>query len=142
MYRRSQPTRQHMTNSRITALRIALVVLGLTCASLGPLMLVWPSGWRWSPHHSHYEQMMVGLYFTLGIFLLLAAKDPLRHRSLIWFTVWSSAVHGVIMAVQSFSSPEHYPHLFADVPALLLAAAVLGVLMPRERSLSTTEPVR
>jgi len=78
--------------------------------------------------------MMVGLYFTLGIFLLLAAKDPRRHRSLIWFTVWSSAVHVAIMAVQAFSSPEHYPHLIADVPALFLAAVVLGVLMPRERS--------
>src|SRR5262245_55714746 len=142
MHRRSHSTRQHMTDPRITALRIALVALGLACVSLGPLMLVWPSGWRWSPHQSHYEQMMVGLYLTLGIFLFLAAKDPLRHRSLIWFTVWSSAVHGAIMAVQAFSSPEHYPHLYADVPALLLAAAVLGVLMPRERSLSATEPVR
>lgn len=123
-----------MTKSRITALRIALALLGLTCASLGPLMLVWPSGWRWSPHHAHYEQMMVGLYLTLGIFLLLAAKDPLRHLSLIWFTAWSSAVHGGIMAAQAFSSPEHYPHLFADVPALFLAAAVLGVLTPRAHS--------
>ena len=123
-----------MTNSRITALRIALVVLGITCAALGPLMLVWPSGWRWSPHHSYYEQMMVGIYFMLGIFLLLAAKDPLQHRSLIWFTVWSSLVHGGIMAAQAVSSPEHHSHLFADVPALFLAAAVLSVLTPRQRS--------
>ena len=124
------------TNSRLTALRIALIVLGLTCASLGPLMLGWPSGWRWTPHHSHYEQMLVGLYFTLGVFLILAAKDPLQHLSLIWFAVWSSAVHGAIMAVQSFSSPEYYSHLYADVPALFLGAAVLAILTPRARSSS------
>jgi Family of unknown function (DUF6632) len=123
-----------MTASRITALRIALVVLGLACAALGPLMLVWPSGWRWSPHHPHYEQMMVGIYLTLGIFLLRAARDPLQNLSLIWFTVWSSVVHAGIMAVQAFSSPEHYSHLTADVPALLLGAAVVGVLTPRQRS--------
>lgn len=123
-----------MTISRMTALRIALVILGITCASLGPLMLLWPSGWRWSPHHSHYEQMMVGIYFTLGIFLVLAAKDPLRHLSLIWFAVWSSVVHGGIMAVQAIAVPDERSHLFADVPALFLAAVVLTVLTPRQRS--------
>jgi len=127
-----------MANSRIAALRIALVVLGITCAALGPLMLVWPSGWRWSPHHSHYEQMMVGIYFTLGIFLLRAARDPLQHLSLIWFTVWSSIVHGCIMAVQAVSSPEHRSHLIADVPALLLAAAVLSALTTRALAQKTT----
>jgi len=99
-------------------------------------MLFWSSGWRWSPHHSHYEQMMVGIYFVLGVFLLLAAKEPLKHLSLIWFTAWSSLVHGGIMAVQATSSPEHYPHLLADVPALFIAAAVLGVLTPRKLSSS------
>jgi hypothetical protein len=43
-------------------------------------------------------------------------------------------VHCAIVAVQALSSPEYYPHLFADVPALFLAAAVLGVLTPRQRS--------
>ena len=124
------------TSSRLTALRVALVVLGVTCASLGPLMLGWPSGWRWTPHHSHYEQMMVGLYFTLGVFLIVAARDPHRHLSLIWFAVWSSAVHGAIMAIQSLSSPEYYPHFYADVPALFLGAAVLAILTPRARSSS------
>src|SRR5262245_24756448 len=140
MHRRSHSTRQHMTDPRITALRIALVALGLICASLGPLMLVWPSGWRWSPHHSHYEQMMVGLYFTLGIFLLVAAKDPLRHLSVIWFTVWSSVVHGSIMAVQALAAAEHRAHLFADVPALFIAAAVLALLTPRKAELADLLP--
>jgi hypothetical protein len=63
------------------------------------LMIVWPSGWAWHSGHSDYPLMIVGIYATLGVFLILAARDPLTHRSLIWFTVWSSVVHGGIMAV-------------------------------------------
>ena len=45
--------------------------------------------------------MILGVYATLGVFLIVASRDPLAHRSLIWFAVWSSVVHGLIMAVQS-----------------------------------------
>lgn len=114
-------------------LRIALVVVGLLLiAGLYPLTVLWPSGWAW--HHtgqSMYLQMILGVYATLGIFLLLAARDPLAHRSLIWFMVWSSVVHAGIMAAQSMAYPEHRGHLFGDVPALLIIAAVLAFLMPR-----------
>jgi hypothetical protein len=75
--------------------------------------------------------MILGIYATLGIFLLMASRDPLANRSLIWFTVWSSVVHGAIMALQSIAYPEHRGHLFGDVPALLIVAAVLAFLMPR-----------
>jgi hypothetical protein len=122
-----------VTPNRIAALRIALVLLGAICLALGPLMLVWPAGWRWSPHHAHYEQMMVGIYLTLGIFLIRASKDPLQHLSLIWFMVWSSIVHASIMASQALTAPGHHGHLAADVPALYLAAAVLGLLTPRRQ---------
>jgi len=117
--------------TRLQALRVALVVLAIVCIALGPLMLLWPAGWRWEPHQPHYEQMIVGIYFTLGVCLLLAARDPLRHLSLIWFTVWSSVVHGGIMAVQALSNPQEHGHLLGDVPALFVAAAVLATLTPR-----------
>ena len=99
--------------------------------ALGPLMILWPAGWRWEPHHAQYEQMLVGIYFTLGVFLLLAAREPLRHLSLIWFTVWMSIVHAAIMVVQALSGSRHRGHLVGDVPALLIAAAVLAILTPR-----------
>jgi hypothetical protein len=118
---------------RLRWLRIALVVTGIACLALYPLMLLWPSGWSWNREYSDYPLMMVGIYATLGVFLLRAARDPLRHRSLIWFAVWSSVVHGAIMAVQSFAHPGHVGHLLGDVPALLIAAAALGFLCPRER---------
>jgi hypothetical protein len=53
------------------------------------------------------------------------------HLSLIWFTVWSSAVHGGIMAVQAIVDPAERGHLPGDVAALLLVAVTLGFLAPR-----------
>jgi len=117
---------------RVKFLRIALILVGLIfLLGVYPLTIVWPAGWAW--HHtgqSLYLQMILGVYATLGVFLLMASRDPLRHRSLIWFTVWSSIVHGGIMAAQAIAYPEHVGHLWGDVPALLIVAAVLAFLMP------------
>ena len=76
-------------------------------------------------------EMILGIYATLGVFLLLASRNPLAHLSLIWFTVWSSVVHGGIMAVQSLANPEHMGHLWGDVLALFVVAAVLALLTTR-----------
>jgi hypothetical protein len=114
-------------------LRIALIVVGLIFIfGIYPLGKVWPSGWTWGAGHSHYLTMIIGVYATLGVFLLLASRNPAAHRSLIWFTVWSSVVHAVIMAVQAFGDPAERGHLWGDVPALLVVAIVLAVLAPRE----------
>jgi hypothetical protein len=80
--------------------------------------MVWKSQCRWQPNQPVYEQMILGVYATLGVFLLIASRDPLKHRSLIWFTVWSSLVHGGIMAVQALNMPSEHGHLFGGVPAL------------------------
>src|SRR3954471_12968603 len=121
-----------MSATRLRALRAALFVFGVvSIVGVYPLTRIWPSGWRWDPDNELYLQMIVGIYATLGVFLLLAARDPERHLSLIWFTVWSSVVHGGIMAIQSIVYPMHRGHLLGDVPALFIIAAVLGVLTPR-----------
>jgi hypothetical protein len=118
---------------RLKFLRVALIVVGLVfLLGVYPLTILWPAGWAW--HHdgpSLYLQMILGIYATLGVFLLIASRDPLANRSLIWFTVWSSVVHGAIMAAQSLMYPEHRGHLLGDVPALLIVALVLAFLMPR-----------
>ena len=114
-------------------LKIALVVFGLIFIfAIWPLMFVWPSGWEWIPPQAEYEQMIVGIYATLGIFLIIASKNPLEHHSLIWFTVWSSVVHATIMLVQSLVDTRDIGHLFGDVPALYIVAIVLAILMPRK----------
>jgi hypothetical protein len=116
---------------RLKYLRIALVLVGIIfIVGIYLLMIVWPSGWTWHSGHSDYPLMIVGIYATLGVFLLFAARDPLAHRSLIWFTVWSSVVHGGIMAVQALA-PNSHGHLLGDVPALFIVANVLGLLTPR-----------
>ena len=117
---------------RLAALRVVLIVVGLIfLLAIYPLGVVWPSGWTWGHGHSHYLTMIIGVYATLGVFLLLAARDPVRHASLIWFTVWSSVVHALIMAGQALSDATERGHLLGDVPALLIVAIALAVLMPR-----------
>jgi hypothetical protein len=116
----------------MTALRVALVVIGLTFTfGIYPQTVLWPSGWSWGHGSSHYLMMIIGIYATLGVFLLIAARNPLAHRSLIWFTVVSSVVHAAIMAVQAVTDPAEHGHLKGDVPSLLLVAIVLTVLMSR-----------
>ena len=117
---------------RIKYLRVALILVGLV-SLLGfyPLTIIWPSGWAWHTGKSEYLQMIIAIYATLGVFLLLASRDPLAHRSLIWFAVWSSVVHGALMAVQAVIHSQHIGHLWGDVPALFVIAGVLAFLMPR-----------
>jgi hypothetical protein len=120
--------------SRLLFLRIALIAVGLTFIfGIYPLTIAWPSGWTWGHGHSHYLLMIVGLYATLGVFLLIASRNPGAHTSLIWFTIWSSVVHAAIMGAQSLTDPAERGHLIGDVPALLIVAIVLAVLMPRTR---------
>jgi hypothetical protein len=119
---------------RIQYLRVALLVVGLFCIfGFWPMTIIWPSGWVWHAEgRSYYLEMLIGIYATLGVFLVLASRNPLANLSLIWFTVWSSIVHGAIMAVQSFSGEHHMGHLWGDVLVLFVAAAVLAVLTPRQ----------
>ena len=118
--------------SRESVLKAVLVVVGLIfLLAVYPLMMyMWPSGWRWQPNQPEYEQMILGVYATLGIFLLLASRNPAEHRSLIAFTAWSSLVHAGIMTVQAFQNASERGHLVGDIPALLIVGIALIVLAP------------
>ena len=122
-------------STRLQWLRISLIVVGVTALALYPISVLWPAGFVW--HHggqSPYFQMIVGIYATLGVFLLIAARAPEKHLSLIWFAVWSSVVHAGIMAVQAITLPNQIAHLYGDVLLLLVAAVVIGVLALRAQS--------
>jgi len=128
---------------RIKYLRIALIGVGVAfTVGIYTFVMIWPSGWAWhsgpSHHLPHYLQMILGVYATLGVFLLMASRNPLANLSLIWFTVWSSVVHAGIMAAQALANPEQVAHLWGDVPTLLIIAGVLGVLTPRRVTVSET----
>ena len=118
---------------KLKYLSTALYVFGITFVVGVPalMMWIWPSGWGWTPAQPEYEQMIMGVYATLGVFLILAAKDPLAHASLIWFTIWSSIVHGGIMLLQALADDTERANLLGDIPALFLVALVLWFLMPR-----------
>ena len=121
----------------IKYLRVALQLVGVAfIVGIYTLTLIWPSGWSWhTGHHTpHYLQMILGVYATLGIFLLIASRNPLAHLSLIWFTVWSSFVHAGIMGVQALANSEDRAHLWGDVPILFVLAAVLALLTARGAS--------
>ena len=82
---------------RERALKIVLVLVGLLfCAAVYPLVLM--------AKQDPALAMMMSLYATLGVFLLVASRNPSAHRSLIAFTAWSSFAHATVMGVQAFLS--------------------------------------
>jgi hypothetical protein len=123
------------TMARERTLKVVLVAVGLIFLfGVYPLMMyLWPSGWRWQPNQAEYEQMILGVYATLGIFLLMAARNPAANRSLIAFTAWSSLAHAGIMAIQAFRNPMEHGHLFGDVPALIVVGIALIALAPAKQ---------
>jgi uncharacterized protein DUF6632 len=122
-----------MTGStRIAPLRYALIGTGVIfILGIQTLAWVWPSGWSWGVGHSHYWPMILGVYATLGVFLIRASSDPLANRSLIWFAVWSSVVHALVMGASAVGDPAEKGHLVGDVPALLIVAVALGIVARR-----------
>jgi len=119
--------------TRLEYLKVALIAVGIIFIAGIYLMVtwIWPSGWGWTPRQPEYEQMIMDVYATLGVFLIRAAKDPLAHASLIWFTIWSSIVHGGIMLVQALADETERANLLGDIPGLFFVAFVLWYLMPK-----------
>ena len=119
---------------RLKYLKVALNVIGIIFIAGVPVLMMWawPSGWAWTPRQPEYEQMIMGMYATLGVFLIRAAKEPLANASLIGFTIWSSIVHGGIMLVQAIADETERANLMGDVPGLFLVAFVLWYLMPKK----------
>ena len=117
---------------RLKHLKLALRIVGVFAIfGFYPLTIYWPSGWAWSSGRSEYLEMIIAIYAILGVFLLLASRNPNQHLGLISFGIWSSIVHGAVMGVQAVQNPMHVHHLYADVPALFVVAAVLAFLSPQ-----------
>jgi len=124
-------------DQRLRLLRGFLLFTGVAFAVGVPVLTrLWPSAWMWEPRQPEYEQMIVGVYVVLGIFVLRAARNPLDNLSLIWFTAWSSLVHGGIMLVQAIMDPAEHANFVGDIPALLLVAVGLFVLTPRAKQVA------
>jgi drug/metabolite transporter superfamily protein YnfA len=111
---------------RERALKVVLVVVGLIFSGLVYPLTMFV---RQDPALA----MMLSVYVTLGIFLLLATRDPSANRSLIAFTAWSSFVHAALMAVQAFLNLIQRGELWG-VAALVIIGVALIVLAPAERA--------
>ena len=121
-------------SAKLKYLKIALLVFGIifVVGLIGMMKLIKTTSWTWMPGQPEYEWMIIGVYATLGLFLIKASKNPLENLSLIWFTIFSSIVHAGIMLVQAIVDTAESSNLYGDIPALFLVAIVLWVLMPRK----------
>jgi drug/metabolite transporter superfamily protein YnfA len=110
---------------RERALKVVLVLVGLLfCAGVYPLILM--------VKQDPALAMMMSLYATLGIFLLLASRNPSSHRSLIYFTAWSSFAHAAVMGVQALRNLIPRGELIG-VAALIIIGIALIVLAPAKQ---------
>jgi hypothetical protein len=115
---------------RERALKVVLVLVGLAFSA--GVFLVGES--LWHQNQSMYTfDMMLSLYVTLGVFLLIAVRNPSANRSLIAFTAWSCFAHAAVMAVTSFSKGGYRGDLWG-VPVLGIIGVALIVLAPAKRS--------
>ncbi len=107
---------------RERSLKVVLVVVGLLFAATAYPLVAMRIG--------EAEQMMLSVYVTLGIFLLIAARNPSAHRSLIAFAGWSSVAHAAVMAVQSIYDVAERVHFLVGVLLFVVIGIALLALAP------------
>ena len=113
--------------NNLSILSNTLRIFGLAFVFIIPIMkLDLFGGWAWSPAQWEYELMIQGIYMTLGIMMIISAKNPVKNSMFIWFVVWSSVVHAVIMAYQAAIAADEMGHFIGDIPILIIVALLLG----------------
>ena len=124
--------------NRERALKVVVVLVGLLfSAGIYPV-----TDSLWHANHSMYaEVMMLSVYVTLGIFLLIAVRNPSANRSLIAFTAWSSFAHAAVMAVMAFQKADERGELLIAVGVLIVIGVALIVLAPARQSQDLTSAV-
>ncbi len=125
--------------NRERALKVALVLVGLLfSAGIYPLTLS-----LWKMNQSDYgDEMMLSLYFALGIFLLMAVRNPSANSSLIAFAAWSSFAHGAVMAVLAFKLPSERAGFFGAVAVLVVIGVALIALAPAKQPVEQVSAAR
>ena len=83
------------------------------------------------------EPMFLSWFIALGPFLLLAAKKPSSHRSLIAFAACQSLAHASVMTIQTVQAWKHGVHRdFTDVVVSGAIGAILLALSSERREQS------
>jgi len=105
---------------RERALKVVLVLVGLLfMAAIYPLTIFFS--------REPALAMMLSLYVTLGIFLLLAARNPSANRSLIAFTAWSSLAHAAVMGTQAFRKLIERGELIGVAVLVIIGVAMIAL---------------
>ena len=116
---------------RERALKVALMLVGLLfLAGVYPVAV---DLWQANPSDTG-DDMMLGLYITLGVFLLLALRNPSAHRSLIAFAAWSSFAHAAVMSTLGLEIPSERSGFLVSSGMLVLIGVVLIALAPSKQS--------
>lgn len=110
---------------RERTLKVLLVIVGLMFTALVYPMTLF---FRQDPALA----MMLSLYATLGIFLLLAARNPSEHRSLIAFTAWSSFVHAIVMGTQALLNMIQRSELIGVAILIVIGIAFVALAPARQ----------
>jgi hypothetical protein len=122
--------------NRERVLRVVMVLVGLLfSAGIYPMAM---SLWHPSPSDDTGDTMMMSLYLTLGVFLLVAARKPSAHRSLIAFTAWSSFAHAVVMTVLGFQMPSARVGFLSGSAVLVVIGVALLALAPAKEFVERT----
>jgi hypothetical protein len=111
--------------------RIVLVIVGLlNLAIIYPLFMdLWHSSWM--DQKNEVEPMFLSFFIPIGVSLLVAARRPSEHRSMIALAAWSHISHGTVMAIQSVEAWIHGVHRnFTDVIVFLVVGGILLALLP------------
>jgi ABC-type Mn2+/Zn2+ transport system permease subunit len=117
---------------RERVLKIVLVLVGLVfSAGIYPLVTSVRDGWQANKESA--LPMMLSLYVTLGVFLLVATRNPSENRSVIAFAAWSSFAHGAVMAVMSAHLPNERRELLIGAAVFGAIGAALIVLAPTKK---------
>jgi len=126
-----------VTSKRERALQVVLVVFGLGTAGanifalVNSLLALRPTGGTTAP-------MFYTILAALGVFLVIAARNPSAHRSLIAYTVWSSFAHAAVMTLMAIQLPTKRGELLAGVAVAVVSATLLFVLAPRKETALAT----
>lgn len=91
-------------------------------------------GLRDPAHSDTGDTMMMGIYFALGIFLLIAVRNPSAHRSLIAFAAWSSFAHAVVMSALGLEIASERVGFLIGSAVLVVIGVALVALAPRKES--------
>jgi peptidoglycan/LPS O-acetylase OafA/YrhL len=118
--------------NRERALKVVMVLVGLFfAAAIYPVAM---SLWHPNSSDDTGDTMMMSLYFTLGVFLLVAARKPSAHRSLIAFAAWSSFAHAVVMTILGFHIPSDRDGFLIGSAVLVVIGVALLALAPAKQS--------